>query len=69
LAKNNPFNPAEWVAMTPVERVRHCRIWAAEEQQRADEAPSHIKAAHKKIVEQWLRLADKIEHELRDGPS
>ena len=48
------FNADEWNALTPAERVRRCRLWAADAQEMA-------KKAYQKIADQWATVAREIE--------
>ena len=55
------FKSDEWSALTPDERVRRCRLWAAEAQSLAESASPGLKAKYQNIAEQWTQLAEEIE--------
>ena len=61
------FKADEWNTLTPVERVRRCRLWAAEAQTLADSAPPSLRHSYQSIADQWAELAREIEqHNNRD---
>jgi len=55
------FNAEEWNALTPAERVRRCRLWAADAQEMANKASVELKQTYQNIADQWATVAREIE--------
>jgi hypothetical protein len=55
------FNAEEWNHLTSGERVRRCRLWAAEAMKLAAAAPVAMKQHYASIAERWSQLAEEIE--------
>ena len=55
------FNAEEWNRLTSGERVRRCRLWAAEAMKLAEAAPLAMKKHYMSIAERWSQLAEEIE--------
>lgn len=55
------FKADEWKTLTQAERVRRCRLWAAEAQALAHNAPPGLEQKYQTITDQWLELAREIE--------
>ena len=56
------FKADEWNTLAPSERVRRCRLWAAEAQALADKASHELKQTYQNMADQWTTLAREIEH-------
>jgi hypothetical protein len=54
------FKADDWARLDAAQRVRRCRLWAAEAQQLADNAPLHLKHDYLAIAHQWTKLATDI---------
>ena len=55
------FKADDWNTLTIAERVRRCRLWAAEAQELANRAHPGIRRAYQSIADQWATLAREIE--------
>ena len=55
------FTAEEWARLTPVERVRLCRLLGAEAHQKSKRATGEVKRAYLRIALGWDALANEIE--------
>ena len=61
------FKADEWNTLAPSERVRRCRLWAAEALALADKALP-LKQTYQNMADQWTTLAREIErHSILGG--
>ena len=54
------FNAKEWDRLTPAQKVRRCKVMAAEAQTLAESAPPKIREDYLRLATQWLTLAQDI---------
>lgn len=63
---NYLYDPEEWPTLSPQERVRRCRSWAAEARHYALKSSGSTRELFVSVANGWDKLADEIEdQELR----
>ena len=61
--------PLDWARLTPEEKVRHCRDFAAEAIAIAESKPVGSREPYLRLAADWLKLAKDIEHANTGRPS
>ena len=51
------FKAEEWNVLTPAERMRRCRLWAADAQEMVKKAPPELKQTYQNIADQGATVA------------
>ena len=57
------YDPAEWSSLPAKDRVRRCRLWAAEARTFALQRPGQQRALFLSVADGWDKLAQEIEQE------
>jgi len=63
------FKADDWNTLTLAERVRRCRLWAAEAQELANRAYPELCPPYQSLADQWATLAREIEEHGNRGQS
>ena len=58
------FKAEEWEQLTPAERIRRCRLLAAEAMRMGQLSTRRLKLLYADISAQWTIIADEIEREM-----
>jgi hypothetical protein len=61
------FKAEEWEQLTPAERIRRCRLLAAEAMTLGQASTRRLKLLYADISAQWTIIGDELEREMREG--
>ena len=63
------FSAINWIKLSKTERVKVCRVYAAEAEKLAKAQPGNLGKRHMEIARQWRELANEIEGNSTPGVS
>ena len=61
------LDAAEFLSLSPTQRIDKCRAMAAEAERLAETANIDSRASYKELAIKWIDLADEMEQSLKDG--
>ena len=62
------FNADEWKLLRPMDRVRRCRLWAAQAHRIAADSKPPVSKVYEDLARQWSLVAQELERDITDPP-